>query len=83
MNIPIPEELREAGIAPSLVNYLHFVGMGSCKEDCPIDDLCTKIRERIEPLKPRACEVKGLYYFWYCPLYIYSVEKLLEVEKGE
>lgn len=86
MNIPIPEELREAGIAPSLVNYLHFVGMGDCKEDCPIHDLCSEIRERIDSFKPYP-KVRGLFYFWYCPLYIYNVEvqtsALSAIEEGK
>lgn len=74
MNIPSPKELLNAGIAPTLVNYLNFVGHGSCEKDCPIHELCVKTREKIDSMGAYPDTI-GLCYKWSCPLYIYDVDK--------
>lgn len=72
--IPTPEKLQAAGIGISLYNYLYFIGVGSCKEDCPIFVLCEGMRTKIEDLGSFP-QTRGLWFVWSCPLLVYEIEK--------
>lgn len=79
MKIPNPRQLGDTGVAPSVLNYLNFVGVGSCEEDCPVYQLCVKTREKVDSLGAYP-DILGLCYKWSCPLYVYNVDEA-EVSK--
>lgn len=53
------------------MNYLSFVGLGRCMDDCPVYTNCMKIRESF---KGELKTVKGLDVMFYCPLIVVNVE---------